>query len=799
MSDGRSIYSVLLKSLSFPREDARLRTIRAPHKETCQWVFEQAEFKDWRDTSKIKDHHGFLWIKGKPGSGKSTMWKTVYNRVRQQHRSGVITYCFNARAANPLERSTHGMYRSLVHQLLRALPQFQDSFVEEFSTKAKLLSSSKGDPANAKWEVDEWTIPELQVFLTDVIRSLGAQPLSIFIDALDEGEEADVRPMVWFLEELGHVAISSNSLFHVCLSSRHYPNITIKKGVSLTLDHHQGHSDDIATFVHDRLNGGERPEMENLRHDICHRASGVFLWVILAVQILNELHDQGEVDAMSQRLSELPGELNDVFKELLLRDTVDLERTILLLQWVLFAKEPLSPAQLYSAIKTGSQSQDEFDFTIPNEKVIERYILRCSKGLIEISKTWSSNAVQFIHETARDFLLKDGLVILNPNLSSSLSGLSHDQLKNGCFRYFLKLENRRSSYNGKKPSQLRKLNEEFPLLSYAVHRMFHHADDAQRDGISQNDFLREFGVENKGKLEKCVDYRSKLDEESKETGGKYGNALQAASFTGKAEAVELLVKKGANIHAKGGFYGNALQAASHRGHKGIIELLLREGADVNAGSGRYHGALGAAADEEITELLLANGADITANGGTCLVHAAQTGTPAFKLLLEKGVDVNAQWKNLWFPPGPTSLHNAAEYPHMDSHELMLIKNRMRDLEETELLREPLSEAEKSAWYRRLEEEEEQKQYCESEIKRALERVELLLVYKADVNLRGGRLGYPLQAASFGGSHEIVKVLLDNGAEVNMKGGRFGSALIAAASEGFDTTVELLLENGADVN
>ncbi|KAF2729999.1 hypothetical protein EJ04DRAFT_446072 [Polyplosphaeria fusca] len=47
----------------------------------------------------------------------------------------------------------------------------------------------------------------------------------------------------------------------------------------------------------------------------------------------------------------------------------------------------------------------------------------------------------------------------------------------------------------------------------------------------------------------------------------------------------MLLDKGADVNAQGGRYGNALQAASYGGHEAVVKMLLDAGADVNAQGG----------------------------------------------------------------------------------------------------------------------------------------------------------------------------------------------------------------------
>ena len=43
----------------------------------------------------------------------------------------------------------------------------------------------------------------------------------------------------------------------------------------------------------------------------------------------------------------------------------------------------------------------------------------------------------------------------------------------------------------------------------------------------------------------------------------------------------MLLDKGVDVNAQGGRFGNALQAASERGHEKVVTMLLDKGADVS--------------------------------------------------------------------------------------------------------------------------------------------------------------------------------------------------------------------------
>lgn len=479
--------NTFMEALWFQAVDARYLTIKAAHAKTCRWLLQKPEYKDWLDTSKVLSHHGLLWIKGKPGSGKSTLMKFIVADTRKWKLVDVvISFFFNARGEK-LEKSTFGMYRSLLYQLLKALPDLQTIL------KTQRMNFVLGGTFAALEEA------HLKEMLATVIQNLKHRHLICFIDALDECQENEIRDLIIFLQNLGQLAVSSRIHLNVCLSSRHYPHISIAKGVQLVLEGQEGHMQDIARYLNSELRAGDSKQSDAIKEEILIRASGIFLWVVLVVQILNKEYDHGRVHALSRRLREIPDGLDKLFEDILTRDQDNLNELTLCLQWILHAKRPLRREELYYAILAGTD--DETLCTSHSHEVttqdMERFILSCSKGLAETTKV-KAQTVQFIHESVRDFLLgADGLSKLKIYLDL---GKSHENMKRCCYRY---MNVQISGYlpSGKdlpqaKSTEARHLRElilkEFPFLEYAVHNVLFHADLADSQGISQAAFIESF-------------------------------------------------------------------------------------------------------------------------------------------------------------------------------------------------------------------------------------------------------------------------------------------------------------------
>ena len=692
-----------------------------------------------------------------------------YSQENLKHCT-IAAYFFNARGSD-LEKTLVGMLRSLLYQLLERDPILCERFIQIYLDKVK--------KHGGKWE---WSVGELRDFLIFETKSSRIKPFLLLVDALDECDELEVQKVVEFLEDLSISAVNARVTLYICLSSRHYPTIDMNSRLELKLEDQKQHDQDIITYVQNKLRVRDR----KIEEELLRKADHVFLWVVLVVEMLNQAFNRGKMRALQQKLREVPSDLDGIFLTLLKKDDPGKQATLLILQWVLFAKRLLSPAELYFAVLAGTEPEElgPWNHQEQNDDVIKRYITDTSKGLIEV-RQGETETVQFIHESVNDFLLRNKrLQTLEVALQQHPIGASHDRLVACCMAYIgmrdldsyanedLQAKIHENPYHSGYSNFGRMFIKQFPFLEYASMFVLSHAEMAQAGCISQQVYVQRLQLGNFQRLrifhDALVHYSSEVYSEEliyavsldghfelakmvlqhpaafvNVKGGYYGSALQAASSSRSKEVVGLLLEKGADVNLKCGKYGSALQAASWMGSKEVVRLLLDKGADVNLEGGEYGSALQAASymgRKNVVGLLLDKRADVNLEGpeyGSALQAASYNGmTEVVRLLLDKGAEVNLE----------CGFYGSA------LQAASCIGNK--------------------------------------------EVVELLLDKGADVNLEGGFYGSALQAASRNGDNEVVELLLNNGARVNAQGGKFGNALEAALVGGYEKTIALLREHGA---
>ncbi|KAH8889013.1 ankyrin [Thozetella sp. PMI_491] len=745
----------LLDSLRFDQVDARQMTIKNAHAKTCEWLLEKSEYRDWLDHSKLDEHCGFLWIKGKPGTGKSILMKYAMTNTRTKKPDTIIiSFFFNARGTE-LEKSTAGMYQSLLLQLLEQFPALQDIF-------NSLIPLPRNDGYY------QWSVESLKSLFEQAVQSLGASPLICFIDALDECNETQIRDMVSFFKQLSQQTTSTGIQFRICYASRHYPHITMGKGLSFILEGQDGHTRDIIHYINNKLDIGRSKLAETIRVELQEKAAGVFIWVALVVEILNKEHDGGRIHTLQQRLRDIPGDLHELFRDILTRDKFHRGELLLCIQWILFARQPVKPKQLYFAILSGI-GPDALSDCDPEEittAVIQRFILDASKGLAEFTKS-KDPTVQFIHESVRDFLLKDnGFQRIWPDLGSNFEGESQERLKQCCLSQLhidiatpLGISSSLPKAYSLEAIELRQLaDKKFPLLEYATQNILYHADAAEAGGVSQASFLHSFERVN------WIKSKNLFERD------------QARRYTSKASLLYLLAERNAaaliRIHPsnKACFsvederYGVPMFAALATRSKDAAAALVEAHSILHPHISLLQHLRYSFVENRNRCLNIGSNFTFLKRDGVFSVVSDQQ-DEAFGALFAIVSDTNAK-VNI----GRTSLLWAASYGSETILQLLL--DRGADLE-TSLL-----------WAVR---------YGSESI------VQLLLDRGADLEVKDNMGQTPLSWAAKYGSEAIVQLLLDRGADLEVKDNMDQTLLLWTARFGSEAIVQLLLDRGAGLD
>ena len=768
-----------LDSLKFERIDSRYSSIEEAHVKTCEWLLETPEYRNWLDRDKFVQHHGFLWINGKPGAGKSTLMKFAFTCANNKaaNYTATVSFFFNARGGE-LEKSTVGMYRSLLHQLLIRMPDLQ-----------KLLDNPDLCP-QSRSGLPTWDIQTLRHLFSDATAKLGQRQLICFIDALDECNELQVEDMVDNFEDLGQCAVATGTQLYICFSSRPYPSIRVQYGWELILEHQIGHAHDLKRYVRSKLRIEEGEFADKVRTKILQKAGGIFMWVVLVVDILNKEFKRGRIFAVEKRLQEIPSKLSDLFKDILTRDEENMADFLLCIQWTLYAKQPLKPEEFYFAVVSGLDPDPKTLAKLdPTPDVIRRFILSSSKGLAEITDS-TQKTVQFIHESVRDFLIKDGaLRDLWAEYGEDFESLSHDRLKKCCQTYMqidisdcVRLGKSLPSASSKRAEPLQNLVSKYPFLRYATNHVLYHADAAANE-VPQDDFLEGFP------LEAWINLHNIFTEHRHHTPI---NLLYILAERNTPRLIRTLRRHNPRINIRGGLYKYPFFVALINRHRDAVRALLQQETstlpvdDIALLKYRWvtnswnQTPISWAIKEGYTTLatvwIEAREFDVDSkgeSGQTPLSFAAEGGHEAVvKLLLATGqVDVDSKDNDT-----RTSLSRAAEGGHEAVVKLLLTTGQVDVNSKDYGIRTPLS------WAAEVGHE-------------AVVKL-LLATSQVDVNSEDRYTRTPLSYAAVGGHEAVVKLLLATGqVDVDSKDRFARTPLLYAVVGGHEAVVKLLLATG----
>ncbi|KAI1292428.1 hypothetical protein F5Y03DRAFT_375901 [Xylaria venustula] len=421
----------ILKSLLFPEIDVRHESIKAAHARTFQWILYEHDFANW-----LEEGEGLYWIRGKAGSGKSTLMRFLVENPKTltmlstwaKNRRLISASHFFWKAGTPMQKSRTGLLRTLLFQILRQVPDLIE----------KLSPDRWKDEDN---NLDTWSENELYqaIRVLPLVDSLPVR-FCFFIDGLDEyttGTDryhGDYQELIDLLE-----ALSTSSVIKICVSSRPWTPFERAFGSSLNkLRLEDLTKNDISEYVLDKFRGSPNfQRLASVDHrcgtfskQIVQKAQGVFLWVFLVIEsLLKGVSAADDFDDLQTRLDSIPADLEEYFKHML--ETIEpiyLEQTTRIFQLTVDAEQPL-PLLGYELLDRERQTPDyalrlsRDEASALNTKEIQirtkiRLNARC-RDLLEVVRnphrsarpSFMSSRVEFLHRTVRDFFVESDVLV----------------------------------------------------------------------------------------------------------------------------------------------------------------------------------------------------------------------------------------------------------------------------------------------------------------------------------------------------------------------------------------------------
>jgi hypothetical protein len=205
-------------------------------KDTCNWVFNEAQWEEWM----AQESRSLLAITGEPGTGKSHIGATVYEKFLEEARKDTEHTC----AAHFYFREQSQSLSGFIYALITVINQVveQNALICELINKEWL----KDDVAINVWSWDDL----MRKLLAPAFKKDSKNHLYLMLDGIDELQDMDT--LIEFLEiikeqelRISIVTTSRPNVLPTLSEVASVLNIEVNKGKQL---------DDLKELVWNRLN-----------------------------------------------------------------------------------------------------------------------------------------------------------------------------------------------------------------------------------------------------------------------------------------------------------------------------------------------------------------------------------------------------------------------------------------------------------------------------------------------------------------------------------------------------------------
>lgn len=406
-----------------------------------RWLEIQEHQKRQQNAAKISDFFeqssGVLFMRGKPGSGKSTLMKhlsggrgqpKVHQKVRKwagQKKLVCISTMFLLHGT-PLQRSLEGFYRTVFFEIIRQFPDLVQVLFPRDSAR-ELPDDSYRSSFRLKTLKDAWT-------RLISVRNHTKLRICVFIDGLDE-LEGNSRDRLDFARSLRDWAQSDdikiicsgrpnaelNIVFNQpqrCFDLQDLPKPDIRKILWKRFEELRQYSD----LTEENL--------ETLVNDISDQSEGVILYAVLVGKNLeDDIIHRKPFGAIKSTIRALPRGIEDFFNDMWQDVRHDAHQQLMLrtiYELLVLTQERLFSNRLLGIFLSWLEdvlSDDEFPYNesvqaLPFEELNSRFdkvrdqLVQYTGHLIEVTTVdkifndfrFNSGSCRFIHRSAQEFI-----------------------------------------------------------------------------------------------------------------------------------------------------------------------------------------------------------------------------------------------------------------------------------------------------------------------------------------------------------------------------------------------------------
>ena len=403
-----------------------------------------------------------------------------------------------------MNNNFEGLLRSLLVQLLDAMPELKEYATSESSTY--------------------WHEARLRECLLSVFDH-SSKGICLFIDGLDE-YEGNLLQLLRFLTKLQTVGENSQTPRKIYVSSRPepVPSQLLEGTPSLSMSEENRRG--IRAYVQSIMNDmpskiAEDPQWRTLCDEIVERADGVFLWARFALDELVQGFCKGDsVDELSIRLESVPDELEGIYKRIVDRmEPQARNEAFIMLQISCSAVETLSLQELLVAMTFTMETDPSFRKVIGASELgmFSRRVRAKCGGLLDIVKITDEDEgsedegdkddgsedkmrtfqVKLVHKTVKTFLDRCGWQLLQPQMQI-LPCHGDLLILKACSKYLKQILDSSHCYGNDSPVAKYVTNKDtisktlYPFLVYSASTLFYHARQLEIVGnFSSSAYIKE--------------------------------------------------------------------------------------------------------------------------------------------------------------------------------------------------------------------------------------------------------------------------------------------------------------------